>query len=401
MQRDASPPARKAWVAIAITAAASIAAGECARWGLGDGPIATLVCAGLFAAVQLAAPRPQPGREPIAPEPPPPVAVAPPPSGPAPVLGVVAGELQHYDEVAGILRRQIEAAVAETQTAALDILGQLTGLDRSVSSLLAELTEAEGRAEGITRDGGQQVRRMRQAVRDLRALVQKRGAEAAADRDIYASIVAEVEGFGAALDAIGRIAAQTRLLALNATIEAARAGEAGRGFAVVASEVRSLADQAARASTGVREGLGRLREMTRRLSDQGEVQGETALLETAEEQAAAAESEFGRLSESGRAILAAAHASGATVARATEAAMGGVQFQDIVRQKMGNVGAGIDRLGAHAAGLSTALLEGGVVATVADAVLRPLQDSYVMRSEHVTHGAAVPHAREEPAIELF
>jgi methyl-accepting chemotaxis protein len=46
---------------------------------------------------------------------------------------------------------------------------------------------------------------------------------------------------GQIVEAIGRIAAQTKLLALNATIEAARAGDAGRGFAVVASEVKKLA----------------------------------------------------------------------------------------------------------------------------------------------------------------
>jgi methyl-accepting chemotaxis protein len=50
---------------------------------------------------------------------------------------------------------------------------------------------------------------------------------------------------------IQEIASQINLLALNATIESARAGEAGRGFAVVANEVKSLAAQAASATSRI------------------------------------------------------------------------------------------------------------------------------------------------------
>lgn len=52
---------------------------------------------------------------------------------------------------------------------------------------------------------------------------------------------------------VGDIAAQTNLLALNASIEAARAGEHGKGFAVVAEEVRKLADESAKAVSGISE----------------------------------------------------------------------------------------------------------------------------------------------------
>jgi methyl-accepting chemotaxis protein len=399
----AAPAARPSLAALAGCAVASVAAAEAAAAVIGAGLGTAVIGAGVFAAalwVGGTRPADPPGPAAAAAPAPPP---APPESArpaPAAPVAAVAGELRHYPEVAAILHRQVSDTVAVTEEAAFAMLRQLTALDQAVSALLAGLTEAEARSSTLTESGRHEVRQMRQAVRDLRALVQARSAEVMADREIYASIVGEVAGFGTALNAIGRIAAQTRLLALNATIEAARAGEAGRGFAVVAGEVRNLADQAARASANVQDGLGRLREMTsRRLSDQGEAQDEAALLETAERQAAAAEAEFSRLSESGQAVLAAAQASGATVATAVSTAMGSVQFQDIVRQRIGNAAAGLDRLGAHAAGLGEALDRGGAVATVAEALLRPMQDSYVMASEHAAHGGA--GSAQAPAIELF
>ena len=53
------------------------------------------------------------------------------------------------------------------------------------------------------------------------------------------SVTAEINKI---LDAIKRIADQTKMLGLNASIEAARAGEAGKGFGVVANEIKNLSE---------------------------------------------------------------------------------------------------------------------------------------------------------------
>lgn len=57
---------------------------------------------------------------------------------------------------------------------------------------------------------------------------------------------------GQVTETITEISSQTNLLALNATIEAARAGEAGKGFAVVANEIKTLARQTAGATEDIK-----------------------------------------------------------------------------------------------------------------------------------------------------
>ena len=68
-------------------------------------------------------------------------------------------------------------------------------------------------------------------------------------------------GIGKIISTIQDISFQTGLLALNAAVEAARAGEAGKGFSVVAGEVKSLAEQASRASSDIAEQLNEMLRM--------------------------------------------------------------------------------------------------------------------------------------------
>ncbi len=94
------------------------------------------------------------------------------------------------------------------------------------------------------------------------------------------------------LDAIGNIAAQTKMLGLNAAIEAARAGEAGRGFGVVAEEIRKLSDDS-------RSTAELIRNMTKTIESKIDqtIKRSTVALDASQEQAAATQEITARLEE--------------------------------------------------------------------------------------------------------
>jgi methyl-accepting chemotaxis protein len=148
---------------------------------------------------------------------------------------------------------------------------------------------------------------------------------------ISESIVAlaeQAQAIGEIIATVTEIAEQTNLLALNAAVEAARAGEQGRGFAVVAAEVRSLADEAKKATVQVRQILGEIQRATSAAVTTTE-QGNRQVAAGSQQLTAAGET-IRALSE---AVTEAAQAAAQIVASASQQAAGMAQ----IRQAMGNV----------------------------------------------------------------
>jgi methyl-accepting chemotaxis protein len=112
------------------------------------------------------------------------------------------------------------------------------------------------------------------------------------------------------------IAGQINLLALNATIEAARAGEAGRGFAVVAQEVKSLANQAARATEQIAGEIDSVQSVSRQVVEslqtiQGSVEQMrdyvTSTAAAVEEQSVVTQDMSGNMQHAAHAVAAISH----------------------------------------------------------------------------------------------
>lgn len=156
------------------------------------------------------------------------------------------------------------------------------------------------------------------------------------------------------------------------------------------------------AAARVREGISRLCEITRqRLAEFPDTQDETALLEAAEAQAQAAEYAFQALAEQGRDTLTSAQAEAADVATAVIEAMGTVQFQDVVRQRLEHVCKSLSNLEQISAELAGSLVQKSPVPSVQSQLLDAMEADYVMQSQRSAHDNAASAHDAGAAIELL
>jgi methyl-accepting chemotaxis protein len=225
-------------------------------------------------------------------------------------------------------------------------------------------------------------------------------------------MAAEVRALTPLIKVITSIAQQTSLLALNAEIEAARAGSAGRGFAVVAFEVRKLSVSSTKAAADIAAKINATCERVDREMAEARV-----LLEEHEQNEAMSHlvtdltgmhMEFNRNSELLLDVITEVDANYAeNVQRLTEA-LGHIQFQDVMRQRMEHVQESLTEMRDHLLSLCESPedpSENGPSETTFQSMLAAHREKYRMASQHVTHmnvtGSASNRDHSRPAIELF
>jgi methyl-accepting chemotaxis protein len=169
------------------------------------------------------------------------------------------------------------------------------------------------------------------------AMLSSRGASMSTSLD---GVLVELKSVEISVAQIDQINKQTNLLALNAKIEAARAGEAGRGFSVVADEVRELAKSVNELSALIR---GQIGSIARGLHTSHDLLQDIAAVDRSDEsvEANARINAIMRcmVDQNARYAVVLEQTAQTTeqINRDVSAAVVGMQFQDLAKQRLENV----------------------------------------------------------------
>jgi methyl-accepting chemotaxis protein len=240
------------------------------------------------------------------------------------------------------------SVIEHTHGAAMTVLARLQSVDGLVDEFTAFVRASGEKSTSLMNQSDDSVSRNHNFVTNLGRYLHSRADDSRAERERFTRIVLDTQTLHDSVAAIGKIVATTNMLALNATIEASRAGDAGRGFAVVANEVRELANQTRAAVDSIKAGLTIVQETIRRQLDDKETsqraEAERKLLDELGGQLQALATGYAQMAEHQRRILEEMERLGSAIAESMSGAMGEMQFQDVVRQRLESVMRGIDAL---------------------------------------------------------
>jgi methyl-accepting chemotaxis protein len=307
---------------------------------------------------------------------------------------------------------QIGDSLAESEREVVQVIEQIGILNAKASQQRIHIAQSIKSGRELTESTRDRVENNKQIIAAIDMQLQTQIEEFRSNFERIKGLANEVGALTPMIKVITSIAQQTSLLALNAEIEAARAGSAGRGFAVVAFEVRKLAvlstDAAADISKKIHATCKKVGQemdeartsleqheasnaMGQLVADLGEMQAEFArngqlLLEVITEVDANYEESVNRLSQ----------------------ALGHIQFQDVMRQRMQHVQEALVEMRDHLLYLMERpcdpAWDGSLDATF-KAMLSDHLKKYRMASQTVTHlaisGGDAKAVYARPAIELF
>jgi methyl-accepting chemotaxis protein len=321
-------------------------------------------------------------------------------------------ELQDSKPYIDVMHDQIGDSLAESERQVVEVIEQIGLLNVKANKQREHIAQSIRSGRDLTESTQLRVENNKQIIAAIDMQLETQTEEFRNNFERIQGLSREVGALTPLIKVITSIAQQTNLLALNAEIEAARAGSAGKGFSVVAFEVRKLAvlstQAAADISTKIHATCKKVDEemvSARESLVQHEASGAMSQLvaDLSEMQA-----EFAKNSQLLLDVITEVDANYAeSVDRLTQA-LGHIQFQDVMRQRMQHVQEALKEMRDHMQFMSEKAFDfvwEGRFDPNFRGMLESHKDRYRMASQTVTHLAVAggQSARDHngPAIELF
>ena len=325
---------------------------------------------------------------------------------------VIEYEIKGCKPYIDVMHEQLAGSLADSEREIVALIEQLNLLSAQSDQQMERITKSVKGGTELSEATQSRVERNNHLISKLEAKLDDQDREMRANYEQIRMLADDVKALTPIIQIISSIAKQTSLLALNAGIEAARAGEAGRGFSVVANAVRELS---MRSTSAAGEIAARLTSTSTKVTDKM-VEAEKALeekqglheLQELVRDLTEMQQDFTRSSQLQLDVISDVEAGHQQGVGHLLQAMGHIQFQDVMRQRMEHVQEAMMDMQSHLLRLTETENPPGCD-NLFDTTFKTLLDShlgkYKMASQTATHiavaGGPMGGDHSRPAIELF
>ena len=325
----------------------------------------------------------------------------------------IHADVQDSRSYIDVLHEQIGDSLAESEREVTEVIQQISILNEKSNHQRERIAHSIKSGKDLTESTRERVDNNKEIIAALEMQLQEETNELRLNFERIQKLASGVCALTPLIKVITSIAQQTNLLALNAEIEAARAGKAGMGFAVVAGEVRKLAVLSTRAAADIAVKINstcssvdnELKEAKASL----EANTKTHVMGNLVAELSEMQREFNNNSQLLLEVITDVDANYAeNVARLSQA-LGHIQFQDVMRQRLEHVQSALIEMRDHLLVLSEKPEDpdwDGTLDRTFKSILAAHFSRYRMASQEITHqavsgGKSSSSDHSRPSIELF
>jgi len=329
------------------------------------------------------------------------------------LLTAVGKELESLRPYLEIMRRQIAGAMEVTDSSVMGVIQRINTVHELTGNQVERIQDSMETSRDLVHVAEEHSGHLHELVELVRTVIQSHLLELDGNIQRTQAFAEEIADLSEIAEVVAEIATQSELLSVNALIQAAQARGVGAAFSVVANEILKMATKAGKAAEGIRDRIGSLTEKMateieklKALSEKG--QGTSVSLNRIIEDLQAFESRFNASSQSLSGTIDGLHANNTQVVTNLTQALGLIQFQDVVFQRIDHVDKALLELTQHSqamvANLADPAWEGALKPTLKDRMDQH-QLFYVMSSQRDVHDSVLngttSRSHDGPAIELF